>query len=115
MIRQHLKKDYWSKPSYQYNAIMLIRILADNPGPTFTRNMDEKFVKTAKELLKCHDPSVQQMLMETLDSFENTKSYDEGLAPLLSMWSQERKAAEKDAHKRTGVSIAGSRATPEVC
>ncbi|RYP02898.1 hypothetical protein DL765_010658 [Monosporascus sp. GIB2] len=98
ILRQYLKKDYASKPSHQYNAIMLIRILADNPGPTFTRNLDDKFVKTAKELLKSNDPSVYQILMETLEAFENTKAYDEGLAPLVAMWKQEK----KDAQKRHG-------------
>ncbi|RYP58142.1 hypothetical protein DL771_011330 [Monosporascus sp. 5C6A] len=98
ILRQYLKKYYSSKPSHQYNAIMLIRILADNPGPTFTRNLDDKFVKTAKELLKANDPSVHQLLMETLEAFENTKAYDEGLAPLITMWKQEK----KDAQKRHG-------------
>lgn len=100
LIRKYLKRDYWSKPSYQYNAIMLMRILADNPGPTFTRNMDQKFVDTAKEVLRsCHDLSVLQMLMETLNNYENTKSYDEGLALLLEMWRKEKERAQK-----TGVS-----------
>lgn len=104
MIRQYLKKDYSSKPSYQYNAIMLIRILADNPGPTFTRNMDEKFTKTVKDVvLKTNDPSVHQMMMETLEAFEQTKAYDEGLILIISMWKQEKKTAEKDAQKRFGV------------
>ena len=74
---------------------MLIRILADNPGPTFTRNLDDKFVK---DVLKTPDPSVHQMMMETLDTFEATKGYDEGLAPLISMWKHEK----KDAQKRHG-------------
>lgn len=103
MIRRYLKKDYSSKPSYQYNAIMLIRILSDNPGPTFTRNMDEKFTKTVKDVLKTNDPSVHQMMMETLEAFEQTKAYDEGLTILISMWKQEKKNAEKDAQKRFGV------------
>ena len=68
---------------------MLIRILTDNPGPTFTRNIDTKFVSTTKDLLKNgRDPSVQQILRETLDSLEAEKSYDEGLQPLLHMWQQ---------------------------
>ncbi|RYP53349.1 hypothetical protein DL769_010538 [Monosporascus sp. CRB-8-3] len=98
ILRQYLKKDYSSKPSHQYNAIMLIRILADNPGPTFTRNVDDKFVKTVRELLKSNDPSVHQILMETLEAFENTKTYDEGLASLVAMWKQEK----KDVQKRHG-------------
>ena len=100
LIRKYLSKDYWSKPSYQYNSIMLIRILSDNPGMTFTRNMDKKFVDTAKELLRTgRDPSVRQMLMETLDTFETTKSYDEGLGPIIEMWKKEK----QKAHKAYGV------------
>ncbi|KAI6089350.1 hypothetical protein F4821DRAFT_231803 [Hypoxylon rubiginosum] len=96
LIRKYLKRDYWTKPSYQYNAMMLIRILADNPGQTFTRNLDQKFTDTTKELLKSvRDPSVRQMMMETLDVFENTKSYDEGLALLIEMWRKEKEKAQR--------------------
>ncbi|KAI1339235.1 hypothetical protein F5Y15DRAFT_82016 [Xylariaceae sp. FL0016] len=91
LIRKYLKRDYWTRPSYQYNAIMLIRILADNPGQTFTRNLDQKFTETVKELLtKVRDPSVHQMMMETLESFETTKGYDEGLGLLIEMWKKEK-------------------------
>ncbi|KAK6956439.1 hypothetical protein Daesc_001717 [Daldinia eschscholtzii] len=96
LIRKYLKRDYWTKPSYQYNAIMLIRILADNPGETFTRNLDSKFIDTSKELLRSvRDPNVRQMMMETLDSFENTKAYDEGLTPLINMWRKEKERAQQ--------------------
>ncbi|THZ77916.1 hypothetical protein D6C84_08365 [Aureobasidium pullulans] len=84
-IRKCLSKD--SKSRVQYNAIMLIRILADNPGPSFTRNIDAKFVSTVKDIVKNgRDPSVQQMMRETLDSLEAEKSYDNGLYDLLAMW-----------------------------
>ncbi|OTB07342.1 hypothetical protein M426DRAFT_318029 [Hypoxylon sp. CI-4A] len=96
LIRKYLKRDYWTKPSYQYNAIMLIRILADNPGQTFTRNLDQKFVDTSKELLRhIRDPNVRQMMMETLDSFENNKAYDEGLAPIITMWKKQKERAQQ--------------------
>ncbi|KAI1851964.1 hypothetical protein JX265_008230 [Neoarthrinium moseri] len=96
LIRKYLKKDYWTRPSYQYNAIMLMRILADNPGPTFTRNMDQKAVDTIKELLRNgRDPSVQQMIMETMNAFEHNKSDDEGLTLLISMWTKEKEKAQK--------------------
>ncbi|KAI2464745.1 hypothetical protein F4781DRAFT_56023 [Annulohypoxylon bovei var. microspora] len=96
LIRKYLKRDYWTKPSYQYNAIMLIRILADNPGQTFTRNLDQKFTDTTKELLRSvRDLSVRQMMMETLDSFENTKAYDEGLTILIEMWKKEKDKAQR--------------------
>lgn len=75
---------------------MLMRILADNPGMTFTRSLDKKFIDTSKELLRYgRDFSVRQMLMETLDAFEATKSYDEGLQPILEMWKKEKEKAYK--------------------
>lgn len=96
MIRKFLKKDYWTKPSYQFNALMLARILADNPGATFTRNLDGKFVDTVKELLRNgRDLSVRQMLMETLDQFEQQKGWDEGLAGIIEMWKKEKDKAYK--------------------
>ncbi|KAK4188950.1 hypothetical protein QBC35DRAFT_174035 [Podospora australis] len=96
LIRKFLGRDYWSRPSCQYNSIMLIRILCDNPGPSFTRNIDKKFADTCKELLRSgRDVSVRQMLMETLDSFENTKGYDEGLALIVEMWKKEKEKAYK--------------------
>ncbi|KAK4125118.1 hypothetical protein N657DRAFT_354295 [Parathielavia appendiculata] len=93
-IRKFMSRDFWSKPSCQYNAIMLARILADNPGPGFTKFLDKKFVDTTKELLRSgRDGSVRQILMETLDAFENTKSQDEGLAMVIEMWKKEKEKA----------------------
>lgn len=94
LIRKYLKKDYWANPSYQYNALMLTRILSDNPGPTFTRNLDDKFVDTLKELLKNgRDLPVRQMLMEVLDVFEYQKGWDDGLAGCIEMWRKEKEKA----------------------
>ncbi len=46
---------------------MLIRILSDNPGPTFTRNLDRKFVDRVKDLLRNPpDGNVRQILVETV-------------------------------------------------
>ncbi|KAI0447178.1 hypothetical protein F4803DRAFT_356460 [Xylaria telfairii] len=99
MIRDYLKKDYITRPDFQYNALMLVRILADNPGPTFTRNLDQEFAKTAKDLLKhTRNERVRQMLMETLNSFETTKFYDEGLMPLIEMWKKEKEKAQKSSY-----------------
>ncbi|KAI1203524.1 hypothetical protein F5X97DRAFT_283242 [Nemania serpens] len=96
MIRDYLKKDYYTRPDIQYNALMLVRILADNPGPTFTRNLDQDFTKTTKDLLRNgRGNRVHQMLMETLTSFETTKFYDEGLTPLIEMWKKEKEKATK--------------------
>lgn len=106
IIRKFLNRDYWTKPSYQYNAIMLIRILSDNPGPTFTRNLDKKFTEVTKDLLRNgRDPNVRQMLMETMDTFENTKGYDEGLGVIIEMWKKEK----EKAYRAYGVSDARER------
>ncbi|KAI9750172.1 MAG: hypothetical protein M4579_006584 [Chaenotheca gracillima] len=95
-IRKFLSKDNYMRPHVQYNAFMLIRILSDNPGPTFTRNIDAKFVTVVKELSRsARDPSVQQILRETLDAFEVDKIEDESLGPLLKMWQKEKEAANK--------------------
>jgi hypothetical protein len=73
---------------------MLMRILTDNPGATFTRNFDQKFVDTARQLLKAsRDPSVRQILMETLDDLEHTKMDDENLTLIISMWKKEKEKA----------------------
>ncbi|KAL8733110.1 MAG: hypothetical protein Q9166_002302 [cf. Caloplaca sp. 2 TL-2023] len=75
---------------------MLVRILADNPGKSFTRNLDSKFVATVKELLRDgRDMSVQQILRETLDSFETNKVDDETLGPLRDMWKKEKPKWQK--------------------
>ncbi|PBP15330.1 hypothetical protein BUE80_DR013935, partial [Diplocarpon rosae] len=95
-IRKFLSKDNYARPYVQYNGIMLMRILADNPGKTFTRNMDVKFVQTVKELLRLgRDPSVKQILMETLDMFGREKAGDEGLQLLNSMWRKEQEKMAK--------------------
>ena len=83
-------KDNYSRAYVQYNAIMLIRILADNPGKSFTQNLDGKFVSQVKELLReGRDPSVQQILRETLIHFETEKGGDENLNGLRDLWKKE--------------------------
>lgn len=83
-----------------------MRILADNPGQTFTRNMDQKFADTMKELLRSgRDPSVLQMLMESLNTFESTKAWDEGLKIVIDMWKKEKEKASR------GVSCVSDKAT----
>lgn len=90
-IRKFLSKDNFQRAYVQYNAIMLVRILADNPGKSFTKNLDAKFVVTVKELLRDgRDMSVQQILRETLESFETQKADNETLAPLREMWKKEK-------------------------
>ncbi|KAI1329987.1 hypothetical protein F5Y16DRAFT_364635 [Xylariaceae sp. FL0255] len=109
LLRKYLKKDYWTRPDYQYNALMLVRILAENPSQTFTRNLDAKFTDTARELLKLgRDGRVRQMLMETLTSFEQKQAQahfegsapDDGLASLVEMWKKEKDKAQKATQGR---------------
>lgn len=95
-IRKFLAKGNFHRAYVQYNAIMLVRILSDNPGKTFTKNLDSKFVATTKELLReGRDMSVQQILRETLDSFEIDKKNDENLAPMREMWTTYKQKMEK--------------------
>ena len=83
---------------------MLVRILADNPGKSFTRNLDSKFTSTVKELLRDgRDMSVQQILRETLNNFEQTKPNDETLAGLTEMWRKEKEKMAKMAKKTSAV------------
>lgn len=74
-----------------YNAIVLTRILIDNPGHTFTRNLDAKFASAVKDLLRQgQDMDVQQFLRETMDWMETQRSWDEDLATMLQMWKKEK-------------------------
>ncbi|KAJ4288562.1 hypothetical protein N0V90_011799 [Kalmusia sp. IMI 367209] len=91
-IRRFLSKENYDRPHVQYNAVMLIRILADNPGASFTKNLDKAFADTIKHLLRNgRDPSVAQILRETLDSMHKEKAYDTNLNTLFAMWTKEKK------------------------
>lgn len=97
-IRTFLSKENYSRPHVQYNAIMLIRILADNPGPSFTKNLDKNFADTVKHLLRNgQDPSVAQILRETLDAMERDKAYDTNLKTVFAMWKKEKGLMENAA------------------
>lgn len=91
-IARFLSKDNYSKGYAQYNAIMLMRILTDNPGQPFTQFFDKNFVSTMKSLLRdCRDGNVQQITRETLDYLEAEKLRDQsGLAPLMEVWRKEK-------------------------
>ncbi|EXJ92597.1 hypothetical protein A1O3_01149 [Capronia epimyces CBS 606.96] len=91
-LRRYLSKDHFQRGFAQYNAVMLLRILTDNPGQGFTQNFDSKFVSTVKELLRDgKDASVQQILRETLDYFEVEKAPgNDTLGPLVEMWRKEK-------------------------
>lgn len=91
-IREYLADPAGTQSSAQDKAVMLIRILANNPGPKFTRNFDAKFVKTIKEYLRASRYwNVQHSLRDCLDIFERERSTDENLKPLLAMWTKEKK------------------------
>jgi hypothetical protein len=90
-IRKFLSKENYDRPHVQYNAVMLIRILADNPGQSFTKNMDKQFADTVKHLLRNgQDPSVSQILRESMDSMEREKAYDTNLNTVFAMWRKEK-------------------------
>ena len=90
-MRKFLSKENYSRPHVQYNAVMLIRILADNPGPSFTKNLDKQFADTIKHLLRNgQDPSVAQIVRESLDAMEREKAYDTNLNTLFAMWRKEK-------------------------
>lgn len=90
-IRIYLSKENYNRPHVQYNAIMLIRILADNPGPSFTKNLDKQFADTLKNLLRHgQDPSVSQITKETLDAMERDKAYDTNLNLVFAMYRKEK-------------------------
>ncbi|OAX81496.1 hypothetical protein ACJ72_04168 [Emergomyces africanus] len=96
LIRRVLSNPSSKKGYKQYNAIMLVRILVDNPGATFTRNFDAKFVSIVKDLLRNgRDMSVQQILRETLEFLTIQKASDPNLAPLAEMWKKEKLKFEK--------------------
>ncbi|KAK4542652.1 hypothetical protein LTR36_006224 [Oleoguttula mirabilis] len=104
-IRKYLSREWSSKGQVQYRSIMLIRILSDNPGATFTRNFDKGFVSTVKDLLRNgRDQGTQTILRETLDALEVNKGYDEGLQCLLQMWRKEK-------GQQASLSHSGSRRT----
>lgn len=90
-IKKYLDMKYHAEPQLQYNAVMLLRILADNPGSTFTRNLDERFAEKVKELFKQgRDPGVRQLLVETLEHFDGNKRDDEGLQYLRAVWHKQK-------------------------
>lgn len=77
---------------------MLIRILADNPGPSFTKNLDKSFADTVKHLLRYGtDPSVAQIIKETLDALEREKAFDTNLNTVFAMWRKEKGLMENAA------------------
>lgn len=91
-LQRYLSKQNFERGYAQYNAIMLLRILTDNPGHVFTQNFDKSFVSTFKTLLReCRDSSVQQIARETLDYIEVEKlNGNDTVMPLVEMWRKEK-------------------------
>ncbi|KAJ5819352.1 hypothetical protein N7474_004943 [Penicillium riverlandense] len=93
-IRRYLSAPDKTPNHVQYNSIMLMRILVDNPGHTFTRNIDSKFVATIKiQLRQGRDWHVQHYLRQYLTTLETQRHWDQDLTPLLQMWSKEKHRA----------------------
>ncbi|KAJ5184431.1 hypothetical protein N7472_009271 [Penicillium cf. griseofulvum] len=93
-IRKYLADPAGTPNRTQYNAIMLMRILVDNPGHTFTRNFDAKFVTVIKELLRTgRDFHVQNYLRQYLGLLDQQRPWDEDLKLLLQMWAKEKMKA----------------------
>ncbi|TGZ84523.1 hypothetical protein EX30DRAFT_391968 [Ascodesmis nigricans] len=85
-------------PRVQYQAVMLLRILSDNPGPTFTRYIgsDSKYVSVIKDLIRRgRDPGVWGILRETLIHWEGEKEADPGLLKVREMWIKEKKLIDE--------------------
>ena len=92
-IRKALDKNNFDKAFKQYNGMMLLRILVDNPGTCkyVAKNFDTKFQDALKSMLRLNrDPSVQHITRETLDHFKQDFSSNEDLKPLLQMWEKEK-------------------------
>ncbi|KAE8355100.1 hypothetical protein BDV28DRAFT_60334 [Aspergillus coremiiformis] len=113
-IRKLLSDPASTPANVQYNAIMLIRILVDNPGHTFTRNIDAKFATTVKDLLRqAKDSNVQGFLRQTLDALEMQRGWDEDLAPLLQMWAREKTKLKRTNSGSTWRSQLSSQTSPQ--
>lgn len=68
-----------------------MRILVDNPGHSFARNLDSKFATVIKDLLRYgRDWHVQHYLRECLSTLETNRHNDQDLQPLLQMWAKEK-------------------------
>ncbi|KAL2820672.1 hypothetical protein BJX63DRAFT_280183 [Aspergillus granulosus] len=96
LLRKLLSTPNSTPANIQYNAIMLMRILIDNPGHTFSRNLDAKFIATVKDMLRQgKDMGVQRFLRETLEALAVQRGWDEDLKPFIEMWKREKAKMDK--------------------
>lgn len=104
-VQRYLSKQNYERGYAQYNAIMLMRILTDNPGRVFTQNFDKSFISTIKTLLReSRDSSVQQITRETLDYFEAEKlNANDTLMPLIDMWRKEKGGSARMYSSSVGI------------
>ncbi|KAK5945758.1 hypothetical protein PMZ80_002966 [Knufia obscura] len=104
-VQRYLSKQNFERGYAQYNAIMLMRILTDNPGRVFTQNFDKNFISTIKALLReCKDSSVQQIMRETMDYFEAEKlNANDTLMPLIEMWRKEKGSSARMYSSSVGI------------
>ncbi|KAF7717168.1 Uncharacterized protein PECH_004018 [Penicillium ucsense] len=88
-IRKYLSTPNSTPTHVQFNALMLMRILGDNPGHSFTTNFDEKFCNTIKDQLRNgRDWYVRHYLCEYLAHLEATRYQDDDLQLLLQVWAK---------------------------
>lgn len=104
-VQRYLSKQNFHRGYAQYNAVMLMRILTDNPGHNFTQYFDKSFVSTVKALLReCKDSSVQQIMRETLDYFEAEKlKANDSLTLLVEMWRKEKGGSARMYSSNVGI------------
>lgn len=102
--------DVKQPPPVQYQAIMLLRILTDNPGESFTRfiGSDNKYSGQIKDLIRRGvDSGVWGILRETLVHFEGEKEHDPGLQKVREMWVKEKKLIEQELARSGGQGVIG--------
>ncbi|KAJ5490967.1 hypothetical protein N7539_002534 [Penicillium diatomitis] len=88
-IRKYLSTPNSTPTHVQFNALMLMRILGDNPGHSFTINFDEKFCNVIKDQLRNgRDWYVRHYLCEYLAHLEATRYQDDDLQMLLQVWAK---------------------------
>lgn len=97
LIRQIIKPGKGTPGYKQYNAIMLMRILATHPGQPFTRYLqEERFVMTVKRVLtECRDLGVQHIMRDTLQALAVEHKHDVSLLPLISLWEGEKDSVHR--------------------
>ncbi|KAI2790917.1 hypothetical protein POX_c03768 [Penicillium oxalicum] len=118
-IRKYLSTPNSTPNHVQYNAIMLMRILGDNPGHSFTRHFDAKFCSAIKDVLRSgRDLHVRHYLCEYLAYLEATRYQDDDLQLLLQVWAKKKAKAPRAFVERysipPGVQASNSLAHPHL-